>query len=206
MPAVEEVGMSATFQRLAGISSILVGLGGLVYGVLFGAIEYGAGRAVALTWLTLGLVGALLSTPVAVALYLRLRATDRALALLAFLFGFVAALGQFENSSLTLAKEVGGLVGESSDPAGHFRFGVLGLSLLIIGWLIVQGGSLPRRLGSLAFAGGVLLVLTYLGRLTGVIDPATKITTLPPLLYGVVVHPVFYVWLGRILRREAEAG
>lgn len=198
--------MSATFQRFAGVSAILVGVGGLVYGLLFGAIEYGAGRPVVLTWLTLGLVGAALATPVAVALYLRLRDTDRAFALLALLLGFVAALGQLENSSLTLAKEIGDLVGESSDPAGHFRFGSLGVSLLIVGWLAVRGGALPKRLGYVAEVGGILLVLTYVGRLTGVIDPATKITTLPPLLYGVVVHPIFYVWLGRILRREAAAG
>ena len=206
--------MSATFQRFAGVSSILVGIGGLIYGLLFGAIEYGVGletaptwlRPVTLTWLTLGLVGAALAAPVAVALYLRLRETDRAFALLALLFGFVAALGQLENSSLTLAKEVGDLVGESSDPAGHFRFGLLGLSLFIVGWLIVRGGSLPKRLGWVAEAGGVLLVLTYLGRLSGIIDPATKITTLPPLLYGIVVHPLFYVWLGRILRRDAATG
>jgi hypothetical protein len=206
--------MSATFQRFAGISAILVGVGGLIYGVLFGAIEYALNlevaptwlRPVNLTWLTLGLVGAALATPVAVALYLRLRDTDRAFALLALLFGFVAALGQLENSSLTLAKEVGDLVGESSDPAGHFRFGLLGLSLFIVGWLTLQGGALPRRLGQVAEAGGILLVLTYLGRLTGIIDPGTPVTTLPPLLYGVVVHPIFYVWLGRTLRREAATG
>ena len=196
--------MSATFQRFAGVCSILVGVGGLVYGLLFGAIVYGAGRGVILSWLTLGLVGAALATPVAVALYLRLRETDRAFALLALLFGFVASLGQLENSSLTLAKEVGDLVGESSDPAGHFRFGLLGASLFIVGWLIVRGGALPRRLGQLGMAGGVLLALVYLGRLTGVIDPSNELTTLPPVIYGVVIHPVFYVWLGRVLRREAE--
>ena len=197
--------MSAIFQRFAGISAILVGVGGLVYGVLFATIVYGAGRPVALTWLGVGLVGALLALPVAVALYMRLRDTDRGFALLALLLGVVASLGQLENSGLTLAKEVGDLVGESSDPAGHFRFGLLGVSLFIVGWLIVRGGALPKRLGYLAEVGGVLLVLTYVGRLTGVIDPATKLTTLPPLLYGVVVHPIFYVWLGRILRREAAA-
>lgn len=197
--------MSATFQRFAGFSSILVGVGGLVYGVLFGAIVYGAGRGVALAWSTLGLLGAALATPVAVALYFRLRDTDRAFALLALLFGFVAALGQLENSSLALAISVGDLVGESSDPAGHFRFGLLGASLFIVGWLIVRGGSLPRRLGQLALAGGVLLVLVYIGRLTGVIDPANEISTLPAVLYGVVVHPIFYVWLGLVLRREAES-
>lgn len=196
--------MSPTFQRFAGISAVLVGLGGLVYGVLFGAIVYGAGRPVALTWLTIGLVGAVLSVPVAVALYLRLRETDRGFALLALLFGLVASLGQLENSGLTLAKELGDLVGESSDPAGHFRFGLLGVSLFIVGWLMVRGAAFPKRLGYLGQAGGVLLVLVYVGRLTGVIDPATKITVVPPVLYGVLIHPIFYVWLGRILRREAE--
>jgi hypothetical protein len=196
--------MSPTFQRFAGISAVLVGVGGLVYGLLFGAIVYGAGRGLILTWLTLGLVGAALATPVAVALYLRLRDTDRAFALLALLFGFVAALGQLENSSLALAISVGDLVGESSDPAGHFRFGLLGLSLSIVGYLILRGGAFPKGLGYVALAGGVLLVLTYVGRVTGVIDPATKFTVIPPVLYGVVIHPVFYVWLGRLLRREAE--
>jgi hypothetical protein len=198
--------MSVIFQRFAGVSSILVGLGGLVYGVLFGAIVYGAGRGVVLTWLTFGLAGAALATPVAVALYLRLRDTDRAFALLALLFGFVAALGQLENSSLALAISVGDMVGESSDPAGHFRFGLLGLSLFIVGYLILRGGALPRGLGFLGVAGGILLLLTYVGRVTGVIDPDTKITVLPPVLYGVVVHPIFYVWLGLTLRRQAEAG
>jgi hypothetical protein len=135
-----------TFDRFAGTSAILVGLGGLVYGVLYGAIVLGASRPVRITWLAVGLLGALLTTPVLVALYYRLRDTDRGFALLALL---------------------------------------------------------PRGLGSLASAGGVLLVLVYLGRLTGVIDPATEVTTLPPLLYGLVVHPVFYVWLGVVLRRTA---
>ncbi len=197
--------MSRTFQRFAGIGSVLVGVGGLVYGLLFGAIVYGAGRPVRLIWLTLGLVGAALGVAVAVAIYMRLRDTDRGFALLALLLGVVASVGQLENSSLTLAREVGGFVGGQADPAGAFRFGLLGLSLLVIGWLIVRGGAFPARLGYLAEVGGALLVLTYIGRVTGAIEAANKITVLPPVLYGVIVHPVFYVWLGRVLRREAEA-
>lgn len=195
-----------TFDRFAGTSAILVGLGGLVYGVLFGAIVLGASRPVRITWLAVGLLGALLTTPVLVALYYRLRDTNRGFALLALLLGLAAALGQFENSALGLGSAVTpeiGLEGEPSDPFGAFRFGLAGVALFIVGWLIRQGGALPRGLGSLAAAGGVLLVLVYLGRLTGVIDPATEVTTLPPLLYGLVVHPVFYVWLGVVLRRTA---
>jgi hypothetical protein len=195
-----------TFDRFAGTSAILVGLGGLVYGVLYGAIVLGASRPVRITWLAVGLLGALLTTPVLVALYYRLRDTDRGFALLALLLGLAAALGQFENSALGLGNELApeiGVEGAASDPFGVLRFGLAGVALFIVGWLIRQGGALPRGLGSLASAGGVLLVLVYLGRLTGVIDPATEVTTLPPLLYGLVVHPVFYVWLGVVLRRTA---
>jgi hypothetical protein len=197
-----------TFDRFAGTSAILVGVGGLLYGILFGAIVLGAGRGVAIAWLSLGLGGALLGTPVAVALYYRLRQTDRGFALLALLLGLAAALGQLENSAIGLGKALTPEIGEAgtpSDPFGVFRFGLAGVALFIVGWLTVRGGALPRGLGYLAEIGGVLLVLVYLGRLFGVIDPATRITVLPPVLYGVVIHPVFYVWLGMVLRRTAVA-
>jgi hypothetical protein len=141
-----------------------------------------------------------------VALYYRLRDTDRGFALLALLLGLAAALGQFENSALglggALTPEIGA-EGAAADPFGAFRFGLAGVALFLVGWLAVRGGALPRGLGYLAEAGGILLALVYLGRLTGVIDPATRITVLPPVLYGVVVHPVLYVWLGLVLRRTA---
>lgn len=197
--------MSRAFQGFAGISAVLVGLGGLVYGLLFGAIVYDAGRGVQLAWLTLGLVGAALATPVVVALYYRLRDTDRGFALLALLLGVVAAAGQLENSALNLSLElVPELGGAPIDPSGVLRFGLLGVSLFIVGWLMVRSGAFPKGLGYLGEVGGILLVLIYVGRVTGVIDPATKFTVIPPVLYGVVIHPIFYVWLGRLLRREAE--
>jgi hypothetical protein len=150
----------------------------------------------------------LLATPVTVVLYLRLRDIDRGFALLALLLGLAAAFGQLENSGLGLGNELTPELGHDAapDPYGLFRFGLLGVALFIVGWLMTRGGGFPRGLGILGEVGGVLLVLVYLGRLTGVIDPATKITVLPPVLYGVVVHPIFYVWLGRVLRRRHVAG
>jgi hypothetical protein len=200
--------MTRIFDRFAGACAILVGLGGIAYGLLFGWIVLGASRGVAIAWLTIGLLGALLTTVVSVALYYRLRATDRGFALLALLLGLAASLGQVENSAIGLGGALApaiGAEGAPSDPFGVFRFGLSGVALFIVGWLIVRGGALPRGLGYLAQFGGFLLVLVYLGRLTGVIDPADRITVLPPLLYGVVVHPIFYVWLGGHLRRTAGA-
>lgn len=198
-----------TFDRFAGTSAILVGVGGLAYGLLFGYIVLGAPNAVAITWNVLGLLGALLATSVSVALYYRLRDTDRGFALLALLLGLAASLGQLENSALALGGGLTPGIGKTaapSDPFGVFRFGLAGVALFVVGWLIVRGGALPRGLGYLAEAGGILLVLVYLGRLTGVIDPATRITVLPPVLYGIVIHPWFYVWLGLTLRRSAPTG
>ncbi|MDQ4006294.1 MAG: DUF4386 family protein [Actinomycetota bacterium] len=197
-----------TFERFAGAAAVTVGVGGLAYGVLFGWIVLGAPRSVALSWLTLGVLGSIFATPVTVALYYRLRDVDRGFALLALLLGLAAALGQFENSALALSRALSPeLGGAAPDPAGVFRFGLLGVALFLIGWLIVRGGTLPRGLGYLGQVGGVLLVLIYLGRLTGVIDPATEITVLPPVLYGVVIHPWFYVWLGRgLLATPGPAG
>lgn len=197
--------MSRTFERFAGTCAILVGIGGLVYGLLFGWIVIGSPKAVATTWLAIGLLGALLATPVSVALYYLLRETDRGFALLALLLGLAATLGQFENSAFGLGGSLTtGSVSQASpaDPFGAFRFGLLGVALFIVGWLAIRGGALPRGLGYLGEAGGILLVLVYLGRLTGVIDPVTRITAVPPVLYGIVIHPIFYIWLGLTLRRE----
>lgn len=199
--------MSRSFERFAGMSAILVGIGGLAYGILFGAIVQGAGSPLQEIWLALGLVGALLATPVTVALYLGLREVDRGFALLALLLGIAAAFGQLENSGLGLGNELTPELGHEAapDPYGVFRFGLLGVALLIVGWLMTRGGGFPRGLGILGEVGGALLILVYLGRLTGVIDPATKITVLPPVLYGVVIHPIFYVWLGIVLRRRTAS-
>ncbi len=46
----------------------------------------------------------------------------------------------------------------------------------------------------------VLLVLTYLGRLV-ILTPTNPLVAGPAALVGLVVNPVWYIWLGRELRR-----
>jgi hypothetical protein len=105
----------------------------------------------------------------------------------------------------------------SPDPGGIFRYATAGVALLVVGWLIVGGrpaaagasggtGSrraLPVRLGQLALLAGVVLVFTYVGRLYDFITPAHRPTLFPPLLYGLVLHPALYLWLGRLLAPPA---
>ena len=67
----------------------------------------------------------------------------------------------------------------------------------------MSGRALPARLGQLAVLSGAVLVFTYIGRLYDFITPAHRPILFPPLLYGLVLHPALYVWLGRLLRPPA---
>ncbi len=87
----------------------------------------------------------------------------------------------------------------SPDPGGIFRYATAGLALLVVGWLITSGRVLPVRLGQLALLSGAVLVFTYIGRLYEFITPSNRPTLFPPLLYGLILHPVLYLWLGRLL-------
>jgi hypothetical protein len=202
---------SASFDRFGGICAVLLGIGGLVYAILFAFVVAGSPTWVTGLWLTFLLAGGLLTTIVTVALYQRLRETDEGVALWALLLGFAAAVGGFVHAAYQLipitSSNPGVIVPTTpADPLGILRFGLAGVTLLILGWLIVRGGQFPRNLGYLAFFGGALLVFIYIGRLFDFITPADKITLIPPFLYGFIVHPLFYVWLGRELLRTAMPG
>jgi hypothetical protein len=197
---------SSSFGRLGAALAIFVGVGGLVYGALFAYIVAGAPTWVLRTWLMLAILGGLASTGVSVALYERLSGAAGAVARWALLLSVVAGLGQMLNASVGLGFEVnpppdGAFISEP-DPLGILRFGLNGVALFLIGSAIVRSAVFPRGSGYLAEFGGVLLVAVYVGRLTGIIDPATRLTLIPPLLYGLAVHPVLYLWLGLLLRTE----
>lgn len=195
------------FVKWAGILSVFVGVGGLAYGILFAAIVEGAGTGVQRTWMVLAILGGLAACGVFAGLYERLRDVFPAVARLALLFGVLAGVGQLLNASVALGYSLetsppppAGFEG-TPDPLGILRFGLNGLALLLFAWAMVRDGRSPKTLAYLGQLGGLLLVVMYIGRLTGIIDPAERVTLIPPLLYGLVVHPVFFVWLGRELLR-----
>jgi hypothetical protein len=201
---------SAAFDRFGGNCAIALGIGGFVYATLFAIIvaDENAPTWVSGLWLTFLLVGGLLTTVVTVALYQRLRETDDGFALWALLLGFAAAVGGLVHAAyqlIPIANPSPLLIvpATPADPLGILRFGIAGITLLILAVLIVRSGQFPRSLGYLAYFGGAVLVFIYLGRLFDFITPTNKITLIPPFLYGFIVHPVFYVWLGRELLRTA---
>ena len=90
------------------------------------------------------------------------------------------------------------------DPRGVATFGLAGLALLTFSRLIQKGAVLPRGLATLGYISGVLLILTYLGRLI-VLDANSLLLLAPAGLEGFIVNPVWYVWLGLALVRGRRA-
>lgn len=196
-----------SFRAIAGWLAMFVAIGGLAYGILFAWIVTGAPDGVGRILLILGILGGLTVTGVFNGLHEELRDASSGLSRWALLLGTVAGLGQMLNASVSLGYSLGtaplppGDFGGTPDPLGILRFGLNGVALLIFGWLMARSGRFPRSLAYLAELGGALLVVMYLGRVTGLITPAVPASLIPPLLYGLVVHPIVYAWLGRQLLR-----
>ena len=197
-----------SFERFAGLCSLAVAFGALAFSAIFAVIVGGSSQGKPFFALLLG--GAILSVPVLVAIFQRLRETDEAFALTAFVFGLGGALGGvlhggYELAALQTPPAEGYYPGLESVTKGILRYGSSGLALVLVGWLILRGARLPRVLGYLGIFGGALLVLIYFGRLYDFITPASHTSLIPPFLYGFIVHPIFYGTLGVVLWRGGRA-
>ena len=180
-------------------------MGGLLYGLLFIWIVQGAPDWVPEVWHALLVTGGLLTIPVTVALFQVVRATDEGWALTALLLSVAGALGGVAHGAWNLAAIINidqvGRDNASPDPGGILRYASAGLALALIGWLVVAArpGRLPVRFGWLAVGSGVVLLYIYVGRLYDFVRPANKISLWAPVLYGLVLFPAMYLWLGRLL-------
>jgi Domain of unknown function (DUF4386) len=196
-----------SFERFAGACSLAVAFGALAFAAIFAVIVGGSSQGKPFFALLLG--GAILIIPVLVAIFRRLRVGDEGFALTAFLFGLLGALGGilhggYELGALQTPSAATYYPGPEAVTKGVLRYGCAGLALLLVGWLIVRHGRLPRLLGYVGLFGGGLLVLIYFGRLYDFITPASHTSLIPPFLYGFVVHPIFYGALGLILWRDGR--
>jgi hypothetical protein len=188
-----------SFERFAGVCAVLAGVSGFLYSVAFIVLQNDL-----LSGLFLMLTG-LLSTATLVAVYERLRETDVAFALFGLLLGLAGALGSAVHGGYDLANTINPPpsvpdLPNPVDPRGLLTFGVAGIALFVVAWLIVRGGRLPRGLGYLGYVSATLLLALYLGRLI-VLDPTSPVIVLPALLNGFLVNPIFYLWLGLALLR-----
>jgi len=193
--------MNTSFERFAGWGAILAGLSGFLYSISFIVLQNELLSALFL------MLGGLFSTSALTAIYQRLRGTENGFALLGFLFGLSAALGSAIHGGYNLANAIhspaSSIAGLPSaiDPHGLLTFGVAGLGLFILSWLMTQGMRFPRGLAYLGYLSSILMIILYLGRL--IILQATNLAiVIPALLEGFIVNPLWYVWLGLTLIRN----
>jgi hypothetical protein len=207
----------STFERSSGWCAIVVGAAGFLYSVSFVATLRGVASLG--TWAAIFLlIGAINTVQVVSALYRRTRDVDAGFALTAVLFGLVGALAAALHGGYDLANAVHPPSAAATDfpspmdPRGLGTFGFAGLALLVFSRLIQRGAiardavdlaartRLPHGLAMLGYISGILLVLTYLGRLI-VLDPNSLLILVPAGVEGFVVNPIWYVWLGVALLR-----
>jgi hypothetical protein len=85
----------------------------------------------------------------------------------------------------------------SLDPDGWFIFGVVGLWFLVINLVALGGNPWPKVLSYLGIVGAIAYLLVMVGYVFGI-----YILTFSALV-SVVIGPIWYIWVGLILRREA---
>jgi hypothetical protein len=90
------------------------------------------------------------------------------------------------------------------DPRGLLTFGVAGLGIFLISWLIGRSHHFPRGLNYLSYLTAVLLLVLYLARLI-ILTPTNPVIAITALLNGFLVNPLWYVWLGIVLLRPSPA-
>lgn len=207
---------TVSYERFGGLCAIIAGAGGLGYSISFVIIRRSAPDVSNVLSPLFLLLGGLLASAVMLALYQRLRETEATFALWAVLLGVVAALGSTIHGGYDLGNAINppplssGLQTQLNnlpsqiDPRGLLTFGVSGIAFLIIAWLIVRGGQLPKALGYLGYLLGVLLMLVYLGRLI-ILSPSNPALLGAAGLTGFIVSPLWYIWLGVTLWRGQSA-
>jgi hypothetical protein len=132
-----------SFERFAGTCAVLAGVAGFLYAVSFVVLQN-----VLLSGMFL-MLGGLLSTAVLAAVYDRLRETDASFALRALLLGIAGALGSAVHGGYDLANAINPPpsipdLPNPVDPRGLLTFGIAGVALFVVAWLIVRGGKFPK--------------------------------------------------------------
>jgi hypothetical protein len=196
-----EVPTDRDVEELAGYAALATAAAGVGYAIAFVVVKSGLWSAIFL------LGGSALSLFVLLTVYRRFRSVQPTMALWALVFGAIGATGAAIHGGYDLANVLHpdlALTGFPNpvDPRGLLTFGASGIALLIGGFLVGRIPGLPAWARWLAFAAGLSLVATYVGRL--IVLDATSPYVLGPALVAGVLSPVVYLALGVWLTRDAS--
>ena len=196
--------MKTSFERFAGWTAVLAGISGFLYSISFIVLKNDMLSALFL------MLGGLFSIVALTGLYQQLRGTESGFALLGLLLSLSAALGSGIHGGYDLANALhppatlNADLPNPIDPRGLLTFGIAGLGLFLLSWLMTQEMSIPRSLAYLGILSAILMIVLYLGRL--IILQATSLAiVIPALLEGFIVNPIWYIWLGLTLMRNYTA-
>jgi hypothetical protein len=189
-----------SFDSLAGWSAIFAAVFALLYAISFVVLKSDLLSALFL------LLGGLAAAIVMTALYQRLRDTQAAYALLAFVLSAGAAAGAMIHGGYDLSNAlhppatINLDLPNPVDPRGLLTFGLAGVSLFVICWLMSHNKTFPKNLAYLGYLSALLMIVLYLGRLV-ILNATSPAILLPAALEGFIVNPLWYLWLGIVLRR-----
>lgn len=206
MTASTNVKQGISFEKLAGICAILAGVVHFLYALAFVVISRGAPETGIFLSALFLLLGGLLSLTAMNGAYQRLKYTEAAFAIYALLLTSLGTLGAAIHGGYDLANILNPPATANADlpsqidPRGLLTFGVMGLGLLVIAWLMSKNEQFPKGLSYVGYALAALFILIYLARLI-ILDPGNPILLWPVLLAGFVVQPAWYIWLGLSLQR-----
>jgi hypothetical protein len=196
--------MKTSFENFAGWCAVLAGLSGFLYSISFIVLQSDLLSALFL------MLGGLFSAAALTALYQRLRGTESGFALLGLLFTVSAVLGSTIHGGYDLANALhppasADLGPNAIDPRGLLTFGVSGLGIFLLSWLMTKDMNFPKGLAYLGYLSAILMIILYLSRL--IILQATSLAiVIPALLEGFIVNPLWYIWLGRnFLRSQSQS-
>ena len=199
--ATSAVASSTSYERFAAVCAIAAGLVGFVYSVGFIVLKN------PLLYSTCLLILGLLTVASLTAVYQRLREVDGSFALLGLLLGVIGALGASIHGGYDLSNtlhppaQISPDLPSAIDPRGLLTFGLAGLGLWVVAWLMLRAPSFPKALGYLGYVAAVLAIILYLARLI-VLDATSLAIVVPALLAGFIVNPIWYIWLGLSLWRS----
>jgi hypothetical protein len=206
MTASTSVKQGISFEKLAGICAILAGVVHFLYALAFVVISRSAPETGTFLSALFLLLGGLLSLTAMNGAYQRLKYSEAAFAMYALLLTSLGTLGAAIHGGydlaniLTPAAQANADLPSQIDPRGLLTFGVMGLGLLVVAWLMSRSEQFPTSLAYVGYALAILFIIIYLARLI-ILDPGNPILLWPVLLAGFVVQPAWYIWLGLSLQR-----